>query len=135
MEKKEFILEGLGCANCALKMETQIGKMNEINTCHVNFATQKLTLEVCEKFEKATLNKMTKIIEDIEPDVKIVEKEQLVNKANNSQELLMIGISLLIGTIGLLVEMPYQLKFSIILVAYVIIGHKVLYKAFKNILK
>ncbi len=29
--KKEFILEGLGCANCAAKIEDKVSKINGIN--------------------------------------------------------------------------------------------------------
>ena len=46
--KKRFILEGLGCANCASKMETAINKLNGVKEVSVNFMTQKLTVEADE---------------------------------------------------------------------------------------
>jgi Cd2+/Zn2+-exporting ATPase len=46
--KKEFILEGLGCANCAAKMEHKISKLNGISNANVNFATKTLVIDIDE---------------------------------------------------------------------------------------
>ena len=35
--KKKFILEGLGCANCASKMEKAISKLPGVNEASINF--------------------------------------------------------------------------------------------------
>ncbi len=43
--KKKFILEGLGCANCAAKMEKAINELDGIKEATVNFMTQKLVIE------------------------------------------------------------------------------------------
>ena len=46
--KKEFILEGLGCANCAAKMEQKINELDGVNSANVNFLTKTLILEIKE---------------------------------------------------------------------------------------
>ncbi|QJX63759.1 hypothetical protein HLK66_20325 [Niallia circulans] len=60
LRKKEFILEGLDCANCAMKIENGIASINGVRECTVNFATQTLQLQVDEIEEKSILAKAEK---------------------------------------------------------------------------
>lgn len=69
--KKRFILEGLGCANCAAKMETAINKLDGINEVTVNFMTQKLVIDGDEEKMPELIKKAEKIIKNIEPDTKM----------------------------------------------------------------
>jgi Cd2+/Zn2+-exporting ATPase len=73
--RKEFILEGLGCANCAAKMEKKINELDGIHTANVNFLTKTLTLEVKEtsKLEDLIVP-ITNIVTNIESHVKVIEK-------------------------------------------------------------
>lgn len=43
--RKSYKLENLGCANCAAKMETGIGKIPGVNKASVNFLISKLTID------------------------------------------------------------------------------------------
>lgn len=43
--KKTYKLEGLCCANCAIRMEDAIQKLDGVENASVNFLMQKLTLE------------------------------------------------------------------------------------------
>lgn len=73
--KKEFILEGLGCANCAAKMERKINELDEVNSANVNFLTKTLTLEIKESSKVEDLIvAVTKIVTSIEAHVKVREK-------------------------------------------------------------
>ena len=40
----KYILKGLGCANCAQKIEEQINKLNTVKEANINFATKTLSL-------------------------------------------------------------------------------------------
>ena len=73
--KKEFILEGLGCANCAAKMEQKINALDGIHTANVNFLTKTLILEIKElnKVEEL-ISAVTNIVTNIEGHVKVKEK-------------------------------------------------------------
>ncbi|NOV80692.1 cation transport ATPase [Clostridium saccharobutylicum] len=74
--KKEFILEGLGCANCANKMEQQINELEGIHSANVNFITKTLILEIKETNKVEELIKsVTNIVTNIESHVKVKEKE------------------------------------------------------------
>jgi copper chaperone CopZ len=66
--KKSFRLEGLGCANCAAKMETAINKLDGVIEATVNFMTTKLVIEGEEDKMPTILAEAEKIIKKIEPD-------------------------------------------------------------------
>lgn len=73
--KKELLLEGLDCANCAAKIEQKINSLDSVSTASVNFMTKTLT------FETDAITQVGKIISDtvsiikkLEPDVVVKEK-------------------------------------------------------------
>lgn len=66
--KKKFILEGLGCANCAAKMEDAINKLDGVKEATVNFMTQKLVIEGEDDKMPTIIQEAEKIIKKIEPN-------------------------------------------------------------------
>ena len=44
VKQKEYILEGLGCANCAAKMERKINSLPQVEAATITFATKKLVV-------------------------------------------------------------------------------------------
>lgn len=78
LQKKEFILEGLGCANCAAKMERGLSKIDGVNSASINFVTKTLYIEIEDKIEEY-MNVIEKVVTSIEPDV--VVKEKVNNKS------------------------------------------------------
>ncbi|MDF2700868.1 MAG: Cation-transporting family ATPase [Haloplasmataceae bacterium] len=72
--KKKFVLEGLGCANCAAKMEKAINELDGVKEATVNFMTQKLVIEGEDE-------KMPKIVQEAEKIVKKVESQVVMKKA------------------------------------------------------
>jgi copper chaperone CopZ len=71
--KKTFRLEGLGCANCAAKMERAIVELDGVKNATVNFMTTKMIIEGEEDKMPTILKEVDKIIKKIEPDV-VVKK-------------------------------------------------------------
>ena len=67
--KKKFILKGLGCANCAAKMEEAINKLDGVQEATVNFFTQKLTIVGEDDKMPTIVEESKKIIKKIEPQV------------------------------------------------------------------
>ncbi|NLM73812.1 MAG: heavy metal transporter [Clostridiaceae bacterium] len=65
--KKKFIIEGLGCANCASKMEDAIKKLDGVKDATVNFITRKLVIEGEDDKMPEIIDKAAKIVKDIEP--------------------------------------------------------------------
>lgn len=77
--KKELILEGLDCANCASKIEAQVNKIDGVSNASLNFVTKTLAIESntsC-NFDEIIL-KTNDIIKKFEPNV--VAKEKNVDK-------------------------------------------------------
>ena len=69
--RKKFLLNGLGCANCAAKMERSIGKLDGVKQASVNFMTTKLIIEGEEEKMPSIVQEAESIIRKIEPDVVI----------------------------------------------------------------
>jgi Cd2+/Zn2+-exporting ATPase len=81
--KKAFILEGLDCANCAAKIETEIKNLVGVSNASVDFVSKKLTIEVAdEKDFNGIIAEAAAIVKKIEPDVKVVNAEK--SKGNKS---------------------------------------------------
>ena len=69
--KKKFVLDGLGCASCAAKMETAIQKLPGVNSATISFLTQKLILEAEEEHIDEIFTKAASICKRIEPDCQL----------------------------------------------------------------
>jgi len=65
--KKTFKLEGLGCANCAAKMERAISKLEGVSQASVNFLTTKLVIEGEDDKMDNIIESSRAIIRKIEP--------------------------------------------------------------------
>ncbi len=71
----ELILEGLECANCAMKIEAKVNKLKGVKQASLNFATKVLSIEVDNTIDANDIfSLVNKIVKDIEPDVIVKEK-------------------------------------------------------------
>ena len=70
--KKVYMLEDLDCANCALKMEDGIKKIDGVVNAEVNFMTQKMTIETEVDDQKKIMKEVVKVCRKIEPDCTIL---------------------------------------------------------------
>lgn len=70
--KRTYKLEELDCANCALKIENAIQKIEGVNFASVNFMTQKLTVDIDDGIFDGVFNTVVKVCKKIEPDMDIV---------------------------------------------------------------
>lgn len=177
MTRKVYILENLGCANCAAKMERKIKELSEVCDATISFPTKQLYV-ISKKDPDMFLEDMQAICKSIEDEVHIVARDrrnavhtsgvnnhdhechdcghkhdeheghnhdtQSNNKSFLEREivqliLLIIGAVLFIG-VEIYHEVSGKADMGIILIlllvaAYLILGHRVLLTAFKNILK
>ena len=65
LQRKDFILEGLDCANCAMKIERGVATIEGVNECQVNFGTQTLSLQFSDE-EGPIIAKAEKAIKRLE---------------------------------------------------------------------
>lgn len=66
--KKKFDLEDLDCANCAMKMENAIKKIEGVKDASVSFMTQKLTVDAEDERFDAIMKEIVKTCKRVEPD-------------------------------------------------------------------
>ncbi|MBU5674649.1 heavy metal translocating P-type ATPase [Paenibacillus brevis] len=85
--KQKLILEGLDCANCALKIEQGVQKIDGVAACSVNFANKTLTIEISGDRSEEILEQTKQKIRKLEPDIRVVEPHsQLRHKQGQRQE-------------------------------------------------
>ena len=46
MMKQIYIIKGLDCANCALKLERKLQKIDGVESCQINFLAEKMTIDL-----------------------------------------------------------------------------------------
>ncbi len=71
--KRKFVLEGLDCANCAMKIENGVQNIDGVSACSVNFVNKTLTMEMAVNRSEEILEQAKKKIRTLEPDVKVLE--------------------------------------------------------------
>lgn len=71
--KKVFKLEGLNCAHCAAKIEEKVSKLEGVKSVVINFMTTKMTLESVDENIVDIVEKVKKLINEVEPDVNMVK--------------------------------------------------------------
>ncbi|WP_044478631.1 heavy metal translocating P-type ATPase [Paenibacillus antibioticophila] len=87
ISKQKLILEGLDCANCALKIEQGVQKIDGVAACSVNFANKTLTMEISGARTEEILEQTKQKIRKLEPDIRIVESHShLKHKQGQHQE-------------------------------------------------
>ena len=74
MEKRVYILEGLDCANCAMKIEAKVRSMPEVAFASVAYATKQL--RVSANHQDELLPKMQAAIDAIEDGITVVPRQR-----------------------------------------------------------
>ena len=74
LEKRVYILEGLDCANCAMKVEAKIRSMSEVGFASVAYATKQLRVSANNQDE--LLPKMQAAVDSIEDGITIVPRNR-----------------------------------------------------------
>lgn len=140
--RKEVILDGLDCANCATKIENEVRNLSGIKTATVNFATKKLEIEVDDEEWEKVIDAVKKIVKNIEPDINVVDGTKTGSKSlkgregveeSNKDELIRLCISAVIFSIVTIFKFSFWVEFSLYFVSYILAGGEVILKAVKNI--
>ena len=125
-----YLLENLGCAHCAAKMEEQIRQLPGIRDASITFATKQLRITA--EDADSLLPKIRKVCSSIESQVRVVPRESHHDHSHNDRrELWEIAGGILLFLGGLLMG---ELN-VMILAAYVVLGGSILRKAFRNLCK
>ena len=146
VKKQVYILENLGCANCAAKMEQKIQALPQVDYANIIFATKQL--QVVTNTEEELLPVFQKICASIEEEVTVTKRErkpasdlqkEISGKgkfAENKKDFLEIGGGAVFFLAGKLAEQTNStLSFALFLIGYLILGRHVLLTAGKNLVK
>jgi len=79
---KEYILQGLGCAGCAAKIEDALKNMPDVESVSINLVTSKLRVEVSEEILGSLFDEVEKTVHMYEPDVMVVDTSKSVSTMN-----------------------------------------------------
>lgn len=71
--KKTVKLEGLDCANCAMKIEQAIKKISGVEEATVNFMTTKLKISAEREEMPRILDEVKATVQNLEPDVVVMK--------------------------------------------------------------
>ncbi|MDY3919468.1 MAG: heavy metal translocating P-type ATPase [Candidatus Limivivens sp.] len=157
---RTYLVENLGCANCAARMERRINELPSVASATLTFATKQL--KVTGKDPDALLADMQQICASIESEVRLVPKNSRPGSENirkqserktpspapeartakrrplltdNQQTLLGIGIGAVLLIVGKVLEYRnLETASLLVLVAsYVLLGWRVVLTAVKNL--
>lgn len=141
LAKQIFIIEGLDCANCAAKVEANIAKLPDVKEAQLNFMQKRLYITSSKHYTK---EEVQKIASAIEPDVivksineaKQEKQEEVVEEKQAVNGKLMIQVAtFVVSLICAIVFKDTSFSFIFWLVAYLVVGFKVLKTAFMNMTK
>lgn len=138
---KKYKLKNLSCSSCAAKVEEGVGKLEEVKFVSVNFATTSMTIDTDD------LEKVKSKIKEIEPEVEIEDDNDKKNIVSSSELVenkctIIKAISgILLLAAGLIFEeelhnTPFHIaEYLVFVIAYLIVGWKVIALAVKNIIR
>ena len=144
MSTKIYMLENLGCAHCAAKMEERIGEIPGVAEATITYATKQLriTAEDPDRY----LEEVRSICTSIESQVKVVPRDIQVRKKSESGDqekgkkdygdlpLILLGAVLfVIGNVLGKMEGMECVSLIIFIGAYLVLGGKILVEAARNI--
>ena len=153
--KREFILEGLGCVNCANKIEAQCKKIDGVVDASINFISKNLVIEFQSEGKVLKgVDETKKIVKRIEPGVRFIAKDEKVVKqideghnhghehghthedeGNNKNRIIRFSVGVVFFIIALIFKLEYFVEFALFFISYLLIGGEVLIVAVKNILR
>lgn len=138
MDTQIYMLENLGCAHCAAKMEEKINEIPGISEATITFATKQLrvTAEEPDKYQE----EIRKICTSIESQVLVIPRDFSVKKKNElkkeKKQFPTIILGTLLFTAAIVVENIFgeeALALLFFAAAYAVLGSKVFMEALRNI--
>lgn len=144
MEKVTLNLSGLGCANCAAKIESRSKNLSGADNVILDFSRSRLTFD-SKGDADATIQAIKQIVLDLEPDVVVsvagapAETKTkdptggLSHWIHDKKEVARLFSSLALFLIGIIIGSDSTIALPFFLVAYLLSGYKVLHKSFRNI--
>lgn len=154
--KLTCLIENLGCANCAAKMESRINELPEVNAATLTFSTKQLRVNITPEAaenEDALIARFQEICSSIESEV-TVTKQQSSQRGKKSLEIkdtaknnvfreqqidlfCIISGAVLFAAGEILEHTGFEnsITFPVYIIAYLILGGRIVLTAVKNLTK
>lgn len=146
--KRKLVLEGLDCANCALKIENGVQKIEGVSACSVNFANKTLTIEIASDRTDDILEQTKKKIRKLEPGIEVLESGETEaaddhghghSHEHGAQSIKIMVARLIagfaIGAAAYALSLSRELELILFIASYLIVGGDIVFKALKNIVR
>ena len=115
----EYKLQGLGCANCAAKIERQVSDLPWVKSARVDFATATLFFDPA---DQAAINEraIKKIVKDIEPEVVVLTASDTPEEhPKRNRALWEIAFSILFFVLAIVSNMLFSPPSAPVLLSYI----------------
>ena len=143
MEKITLSLDGLGCANCAAKIESRSKEIEGVKDLVLDFSRSKISFQHEGENSEEIIERIKEIVNHLEPDVIVspaalntIHQTALKSDSkwahHDKKALTRLGLSLVFFVFGLILNSEY-LRVASLFVAYALSGHKVLLRSYRNI--
>jgi len=134
----ELILDGLDCANCALKIENAVKKIDGVTSASLDFTTQKLKIEFNEEALKGSIiDKATSEALRIEPDIRVLsEKKEIETKESFwTNETISLILGSVLFAVALILDFSETIEIVLYAVSFILVGGDIVIRAIKDIFK
>ena len=159
--KRQWTLEGLDCANCAMKIEDKVKNIEGVSACSVNFVTKTMMMETAAGYAESALLEAERTVTALEPHVKLREKKTGVGPKSDHHHshehahddsdghshthehgsdnirtiLVRLAIGGVIAATGMLLQVGGWAELLIFLLAYLIVGGEIVWRAANNVIR
>lgn len=153
--KRDYVLTGIDCANCARKIESGIQKLDGIKEASLNFALSRLSIEVSDGVALNPLeNKIQEVMDSFEKgsrlnipeesEANVFEEDGSLHKEKGGEEageglsrtrMALYAAGIVAYFLGFFLVSDESVRLLIFVAVYALFGYQVLLKSFHNILK
>ena len=158
--QKEYILQGLDCANCAGKIEKAVSMLEHVASAAVNFMALTLRVEASDEYSGNITEDIEEIVHRYEPDVRVIDKSPAApatpggththehdhghdHAHGGAESLLSQLLPLIIGAalfaagvlIGRFANVSEYVPLAVFVAGYLALGGKVVLQALRNIVR
>lgn len=146
-QKREFILDGLCCPNCAAKIEGEVRSLPEVAEASLNLINNKLSVTIKESGINDIADTVKTIVKAHEPSVKVRDlanktdkvegtiKEQENDRDNIRGYIFRLSLSLVMVVLAYVLKLTGSIRLIALIIAYLLSGYEILMSAIGNIRK
>lgn len=141
--KLEIVLEGIHCASCAAKIESEVSALAGVAGASINMVNGNLDLDVDKDLDvKSTVRSIEKIVDRIEPGVKVIHSygedadrpKETEDDGEGREELYRIMFAAALFAISFFIK-EGNVKTGVLTLSYLFAGSDIVLRSFRNILK